>query len=207
MFAIAAIYAGVVLHGYALGMAHGLLSMTFVLLFVMAFHAVTGADGPLSGAWAEDNTRDALKSAKRKRRVLGWVDNLETLSGDVDHLVIARSGALLSLDSKWHAETNPTLCQRDTEAARRAARNAHLILKSLGHDQPVIPVVVMWGGAQSDLPAEHLVVGGVDVVQGRHLARWLEGFSTPTGDRAQLASLKKDLLRFRQRVQPTRRLA
>lgn len=207
MFAVAAVLLSWLVHGYARGFIQGVLLTAFLSLVLTAFHTITGAHRTISGAWGEDNTRDALKRAKRRRLISGWVDNLETQSGDVDHLVITRSGEVLALDSKWHADTDPTACARDTEAAWRASRKARLILKSLGYDVPVRPVVVIWGGAQSDLPAGHLVVGGIDVVKGSELVPWLKQFSSPIGDTSQLRVLHNELSAFRLRVQPDRRFA
>jgi hypothetical protein len=54
----------------------------------------------LSGVYGEDNTRDVLRRARRKRNIWSWIDNLEIQSADVDHLVIAPAG-IYAIDSKW----------------------------------------------------------------------------------------------------------
>ncbi len=61
----------------------------------------TGASRQLSGAYGEDNTRDALRAAHRRHHIWGWIDNLEVQGGDIDHLVLAPSG-IYAIDTKWH---------------------------------------------------------------------------------------------------------
>src|SRR5262245_20436625 len=84
---------------YARGVGHGVLAASFVWLVRMTF-AATGHSSRLYGQWGEQNTRDVLRSARRRRLIYGSVDNLEVRGGDVDHLVLTRTGAL-ALDSKW----------------------------------------------------------------------------------------------------------
>ena len=61
------------------------------------------------GAWGEDNTRDELQRAKRKKVIWGWVDSLTLQHGDIDHLVVTRRGGLVAIDSKWRSQANDTV--------------------------------------------------------------------------------------------------
>jgi len=84
----------------------------------------------LSGVYGEDNTREVLRRARRKRHIWSWIDNLEIQSADVDHLVIAPAG-IYAIDSKWHTtDLTSAVLHTDAAAARAAARRASLILRS-----------------------------------------------------------------------------
>ena len=69
------------------------------------------------GAWGEDNTRDELQRAKRRKLIWGWVDSLALQHGDIDHLVVTRRGGLVAIDSKWRSQANDTI-----EMARAAQK-------------------------------------------------------------------------------------
>jgi hypothetical protein len=92
-----------VLDGYALGFMDGVLATALVALVLTAFHASTGSIWQLAGAWGEENTRDVLRAAKRRRHIWGWIDSVAIADGDIDHLVVTRDGRLVAIDSKWHA--------------------------------------------------------------------------------------------------------
>ena len=51
------------------------------------------------GALGEGYTRDMLKSAAKKKAIWGFVEGIETRGGDIDDLVVTRSGGVLALDS------------------------------------------------------------------------------------------------------------
>ena len=114
------------------------------------------------GAWGEDNTRDELRRAKRKKVVWGWVDSLKLPVGDIDHLVVTRRGGLVAVDSKWRNRIN------DAAEMARAAQKVRLRAEALTRDllkgdsrgarrakvNPlgVTAVVVLWGPPNTAFP-------------------------------------------------------
>ncbi len=196
----------IVLDGYFLGLLQGLalsaLAASIWLIFLMA---TPGAQAHLAGCWGESCTRDVLRGGRRRGSILGWVDNLETAGGDVDHLVVTSSG-VLAIDSKWRGRRlSPHMLEADVHAASSSARRASLILRSLGHPADVTPVVVVWGGGR-ELLGRRRVIQGVHVVAGPHLRGWLR--DQARGDAAPLPdapAMLGDLRAFRQRVCPPRR--
>ncbi|WP_166389739.1 nuclease-related domain-containing protein [Nocardioides ochotonae] len=80
------------------------------------------------GAWGEDNTRDELQRAKRKRLVWAWVDSVTLQAGDIDHLVVTRNGGLVAIDSKWRSKIN------DAADMARAAQKVRLRAEGLTRD-------------------------------------------------------------------------
>ena len=190
--------------GYLVGFAHGLLAGSLVGMVCLVFLAFTGSIWQLAGAWGEDNTRDGLKWATRRRCIWGSIDNIELANGDIDHLVITSGGAI-AIDSKWHATArNHAGLAEDVRRANAAAAKAKSVLRSLGRPMDVRPVVVMWGAGQLDLPEGGGQFEGVDIVAGVHLRRWLRGLSTGDLERDQARVLLNDLADFRRRVDPAR---
>lgn len=170
------------------------------------------------GAWGEDNTRDELRRAKRKRLVWDWIDSVALQVGDIDHLVITRQGGLVAIDSKWRSEVADAtdmaqtahkvrlraealtrdLLKGDARGARRAKVNP-LSVKS---------VVVLWGPAQHGVPPD-AVVDGIEFVRGRKLVQWLAALDGQPVDRAAagvvLKSLEERRASMTQSQQSTRR--
>jgi hypothetical protein len=134
------------------------------------------------GAWGEDNTRDELRRAKRKKIVWGWVDSLALQVGDIDHLVVTRRGGLVAVDSKWRSRIN------DATEMARAAQKVRLRAEGLTRDLlkgdsrgarrakvnplSVTAVVVLWGPAQHGVP-EGARVDGIEFIAGRDFVSWL----------------------------------
>lgn len=145
------------------------------------------------GAWGEDNTRDELRRAKRKRVVWGWVDSLELPVGDIDHLVVTRRGGLVAVDSKWRSRVN------DAAEMARAAQKVRLRAEALTRDMlkgdsrgarrakvnplSVTAVVVLWGPAQHGIN-EGATVDGIEFVAGRNFVAWLRRLDGHTVDQA-----------------------
>ncbi len=161
------------------------------------------------GAWGEENTREELKRARRRRLVWGWVDSIELKAGDIDHLVVTRRGGLLAIDSKWRTDPSPSSGHVDqmAEEALRAARRAEWVAGSLLRKEPgghrarvsaqrVRPVVVIWGKAQSQLPAGYSA-HGVPFVRGREFLKWLRTVEGETVTRAAARDLVTRLGDFR----------
>lgn len=136
----------------------------------------------LRGAWGEDNTRSELHRAKRKRLIWDWVDSISLQNGDLDHLVVTRRAGLVAIDSKWRNEAADTadMARAAHRAKLRAEGLARTLLKSdfggrhraKSASIQVTPVVVLWGAAQSGVPA-NARIDGIDFVAGRHLLGWL----------------------------------
>jgi hypothetical protein len=188
--------------GYALGLAQGVFATALVPMILTSFLMVSGSAFQLSGAWGEDNTRDVLKSAKRKRHIHGWIDNLEVQGGDVDHLVITRAGAF-ALDSKWHSHgITPQVIAQDVERARASARRASNILRSISRPQPVTPVVILWGGDR-EWARGGRAEDGVRFVCGPELKSWLSVTTQVVSiDDRQAREILGELAAFKERVRP-----
>jgi hypothetical protein len=197
-----ALVASVGLRGYVLGALQGALAASYAWAVHTIFIA-TGNSSRMYGQWGEQNTRDKLKSARRRGVIYGFVDNVEIQGGDVDHLVLAAGGAF-ALDSKWHGRTitGETL-ERDRERALAAARRARSILLSERVVMDVIPVIVLWGGQQGNVPAGAIVRGGVHIVSGNHLRAWLSAYPQDAAlRRAEARDILAKLRDFQRRVRP-----
>lgn len=188
--------------GYFRGLAHGFLTATFGGMLLTAFVTTTGTIGQVVGAWGEDNTRDILKWARNRRLVHGWIDNVEVQGGDIDHLVATRTG-WIAIDSKWHSRSfDAELIAQDAERAKRAARRASLVLRSLRHNTEVRALAVCWGGSRHEIPDGIAIAHDVEFVDGTHLKRWLRELPDGTLDRQTARATLKELRQFRNRVRP-----
>lgn len=146
-----------------------------------------------AGSVGEDNTRDELRRAKRKKVAWGWVDSLELPVGDIDHLVVTRRGGLVAVDSKWRNRIN------DAVEMARAAHKVRLRAEALTRDLlkgdsrgarrakvnplSVTAVVVLWGPAQHGVP-EGAAVDGIEFIAGRNFVAWLQRLDGHTVDQA-----------------------
>jgi hypothetical protein len=158
----------------------------------------------LRGAWGEDNTRSELQRAKRKLLIWGWVDSISLQAGDLDHLVVTRRGGLVAIDSKWRNQANDTV--EMAQAARRvrtraeglALLRAERAARHRAKENPlrVVPVVVLWGAAQHDVP-DHAQVDGIDFVAGRRLLTWLRTLDGEPVDKSAAADVIDRLEKFR----------
>jgi hypothetical protein len=186
--------------GYFLGLVHGAFTALALAMVGLVHLAATGSLAQLAGAWGEDNTRDLLRWAKRRRLIYGWVDSLEIQGGDVDHLVAAPSG-WIAIDSKWHSQSlDRSVVVRDAERATRAARRASLILRSLTRRADARPVVFVWGGTRDELSDLDRMVAGVEFVSGSDLKEWFRRLPTGGTDRRSAIAALRDLRSFRSRV-------
>jgi hypothetical protein len=196
-----ALLSGLWVHGYVLGLIHAGALGVYAVAVTSTFFAHTRAVGLMAGAWGEDLTRDELDKARRRRLVWGSVHGVATAGGDVDHLVVTRSGGVLAVDSKWRNDPDRDDLVRDAAAATAAARRAQLVLRSLHHPVAVTPVVAVWGAGRRSVPAA-AEVDGVPFVDGGQLVRWMGSLSSQPVDRDTARRLLRDLRSFRQRVQP-----
>lgn len=187
-------------HTFAVGIVAWALFLTFLTGDPHAVHQ-------LRGAWGEENTQDLLKRARRKRLIWGWVDSISLNYGDIDHLVVTRHGGLVAIDSKWRNAFNP----QDRDAMARSAEKARLrangvvdtVLRGRGRAQratgPAVrirPLVVIWGGLQSEIP-DSARVDGVDFVAGNKLVAWLEGLTSDSIDKQAASELLRRIEAFR----------
>jgi hypothetical protein len=192
--------------GFLAGLFTGVLATSMVAMLGLIFLVVSGTTFQVSGAMGESNTADLLRAAARRKEILGWVDNLEIASGDVDHLVVTRAGIVV-IDSKWHSHgLDKSRLEADAAAALASAAHARNILRAVHHRPPVVTtLVVVWGGDQDAARGQqHL---GVDFVSGQELKAWLR--ANVTGGNAfndsQAGALLDDLVAFKRRVQPLHR--
>ena len=165
----------------------GVLQTGAVAAYLHLFYASFLAHDPVAlshvrGAWGEDNTRDELQRALRRKVVWGWVDSLALQYGDIDHLVVTREGGLVAIDSKWRGNLN------DGAEMARAARKVQLRAEALTRDLlkgrsrgtrrakvnplSITAVVVLWGPAQH-VVAEGTRVDDIEFIAGRELVGWL----------------------------------
>lgn len=196
-------FVSVLVGGYARGFLHGLLAASFLTAIYAVFILGTGQTFRLAGKWGEENTRDILRWGRRRGHILDWVDNLEIEGGDVDHLVIGKSG-LFAVDSKWHGHTVTSETVRlDRLRAEASARRARSIMRSLHVQHEVRPIVVVWGGQQTRMSGPSRPEGDTLFLPGRDLKNWLrtqsDGNIIGTAEGRDIASRLK---RFRHRVQP-----
>lgn len=154
------------------------------------------------GAWGEDNTRSELHRAKRKKLVWGWVDSLGLQYGDIDHLVITRTGGLVAIDSKWRSNVS------DAADMARAAKKVRLRAEGVTRDLlkgtargsrrakvnplSVTSVVVLWGAAQHEVP-DGAEVDGIEFISGRKLIDWLARLDGQPVDKAAALDMLRHL--------------
>lgn len=149
----------------------------------------------MRGAWGEDNTRDELKRAKRQGLIWGWVDSVPLRLGDIDHLVITRTGGVIVIDSKWRTSTS----LQDHEDMARAIAKVQLRSEALVRQlmkrgrgkhrdatkfHRVTPLLVVWGAEQDSVP-DDFRIDEIEVIGGPRLVEWLR---TQSGDIVDKAS-------------------
>jgi hypothetical protein len=172
---------------YVLGLSHAFILASCLLIAHSAFLAHDReAIWQLRGAWGEENTRDELKRAKRRRLIWGWVDSINLQAGDLDHLVVTRYGGLVALDSKWRSQATAADNMDIARAASRARLRAEALTQTLlkgergarhrdrANPLTVRSAVVLWGAAQHTVP-HGTQIDGIDFVAGRKLRQWLAG--------------------------------
>lgn len=170
---------------YAIGLFHAGLFAAALHLVNSAFLAhEASAVWQLRGAWGEENTRSELQKAKRRRLVWGWVDSISLQGGDLDHVVVTRSGGIVVLDSKWRSSIDADAVAEMTASAKKAAIRAQGLARSMlksergakhrARSQPVtvIAAVVLWGAARA-MVKDGREVDGVRFVDGHKLVDWL----------------------------------
>ena len=193
---------------YLLGLLHaGLCAAAAVLLLLAFFAHERQAIFQMRGAWGEENTRDELARAKRRRLIWGWVDSVSLEYGDIDHLVVTRAGGIVAIDSKWRTATNPGDLDAMARDAQKTRLRAEAVVRTQlqrgrgSHRRPttahrVTPLLVIWGPVQHTVPAA-ASVEGVDVVGGRQLRAWLKQLDGERVERGAARDLLDRLERFR----------
>src|SRR3954452_191659 len=113
---------------YFLGALHaGMGAIYFWFMSMAVLASDQDAIRHLRGAWGEENTREELKRAKRRRIIWDSVDSISLQRGDLDHVVITRRGGLVVLDSKWRNSATA----EDRAAILRAAQRTKSRCRSL----------------------------------------------------------------------------
>lgn len=200
---------GVGWHAYILGAIHVGLAATLLHLINSAVlaHERT-AVFQLRGAWGEDATRSELSRAKLRRLVWGWVDSISLQVGDLDHVVVTRSGGVVVLDSKFRTEVTGAGISDMAATAKRAKIRTEALTRQLltadrsgrhratGHPVTVTAGIVLWGPARRDVPPGH-VIDGVHFVDGRKLLPWLKRLSPSEVSKAAGADLLERLTQYR----------
>ncbi|MDP3967434.1 MAG: nuclease-related domain-containing protein [Nocardioides sp.] len=171
---------------YLLGVVHTAAVAAVLHLMQSAFLAhEREAIWHVRGAWGEENTRDVLRQAKRRRLVWGWVDSITTQGGDIDHLVLTRAGGLVVLDSKWRNQADRASVADMARSAHRARGRAQGVAQTVttrdtrgrrrapGGSLAVRPAVVLWGAAQHAVP-DGTEIEGVAFIPGTRLLGWFK---------------------------------
>ena len=160
----------------------------------------------LRGAWGEENTRDELRQAERKRMIWGRVDSIALRAGDLDHVVVTRSGGLVAIDSKWRSR--PTDTDDMARDAHKVKLRAEAVMSTLltgergarhrsrANPLEVTSIVVLWGAAQHGVP-EGARVDGIEFVAGRRLLAWLRNLDGQQVDEAVAEEVLQRLQTFR----------
>jgi hypothetical protein len=170
---------------YLLGAVHVGVAAAFVHLLHVAFLAHDRrALMHMRGAWGEENTREELKRARRRRLIWGWVDSISLRAGDIEHLVVTRRGGVVAIDSKWRNQHTSEDIAAMVQAANRVRLRAEGLTQTLLASErsarhrartnalTVRPLVVVWGAAQHDVP-DGATVDGIEFIAGRRLMKWL----------------------------------
>lgn len=205
---IVATWPGNGLRGYVLGVLHASIA-GITLYFVEAGFMAHDRQAiwHVRGAWGEENTRDELRRAKRRRLVWGWVDSITLERGDIDHVVVTRAGGLVVIDSKWRseidAESTSTMARdarlardRAEGVARRWLKKEHGSHRARTSSFAVTPAVVIWGPRQHTVP-DDAEVDGVRFVAGRQFLQWLRTLEGHEVQRDAALQLLKELEGFR----------
>jgi len=102
------------------------------------------------------------------------VNDLFVQGRNVDHVVVTPL-AVLAVETKWWGEASPEVHKGRRQAAmdqaRKNAGTLKHLLRSVGFDLPVWPVVVAWGPG-----AEPTQLGRVDVVAGEDARSWIAAY-------------------------------
>ncbi|WP_028645061.1 nuclease-related domain-containing protein [Nocardioides sp. URHA0020] len=199
---------------YLIGAFHTLwIALAIGMVGVMWLASSQKAVQYLRGALGEDNTTDVLKAAQRNA-VWGFVTGMETGGGDIDHLVVTRSGGVLAIDSKWSNQVTAELLETMATSARKAARRAESIMRSehvgtLKRERgarhradttsyTVRPVVVVWGAEGHRMP-DTVTRTDVAFVAGPRLAQWLRSLEGQVVEKTAATDLLNRLTGFRDR--------
>lgn len=193
---------------YCLGAIHAVLLTSYLwILNVVHLASDQQAIRNLRGAWGEENTRDELRSAKRRRVIWDWVDSINLQAGDLDHVVVTRRGGLVVLNSKWRNETSDTDRVAMARSAQRARQRCEGVARTLlSNDRrarhrsrnplAVRVAVVMWGALQAEIP-NGAQVDGVEFVTGRRLVSWLRSLDGDPVSKAAARDVARRLREYR----------
>jgi hypothetical protein len=164
------------LPGWSRGFAAGVWLSSGAWLIVFTVVLATGTAPRMMGDQGEKFTASELRRLRRR----GWrvINRVALKRGwDIDHVAIGRGGVLV-IETKWSAD--PWTLDADADdRVRRAvertashARNIHRMVPNHVASVAIVPVVVLWGGNNSDdLPLR--VIDGVTVLRGTDLRLWL----------------------------------
>jgi hypothetical protein len=193
---------------YLMGCLHVAIVAAYFGTIVVTFLVhERGAILQLRGAWGEDFTQDELKRARRRKLIWGWVDSVTLQTGDIDHLVVTKSGGLVAIDSKWRSGAEhldrAAVAREATRARLRAEGFVNSFLRAerssrraSGKAFRVRPLVVVWGVGDDALPV-NAAVDGVDIIEGHGLVNWLARLDGDTIDEAAAAEVLAEIERRR----------
>jgi nuclease-like protein len=140
--------------------------------------------------WRETRGVEAeARSGELVSSVPQWlvVNDLFVQGRNIDHVVVTPL-AVLAVETTWWGEASPEVHrgrrQGAVDQARKNAGTLKLLLRSVGFDLPVWPVVVAWGPG-----ADPTQLGRVDVVAGEDACSWIAAYQNGAihGDLAERA--------------------
>ncbi|MCY7396452.1 MAG: hypothetical protein LH468_09940 [Nocardioides sp.] len=118
-------------------------------------------------------TGGVLRALRRRRKVLGWVPQMPNGAEASFDLVLTAAGPLAIDSVRGEGELEPAYVVLVAARARDAARQAQSVFGVAGFFDPVLPVVVVWGGDAYAVPAGGCLLHDVLFLRGRELKHWL----------------------------------
>lgn len=196
----------VLLHSpaYFVGLIHGVVLVATPAIVTAGFLLSGDSALLIAGAYSESFTREEVAVAIKRGYVHRAVHNIEAgPPTDVDHLLLTPAGAIALESKRRFCGASDHWLMGAVAQTRAAGRKASsvMISKHVGQRMAVRAVLVVWGGAQRELP-QHSIVDGVDVVRGQDLTNWLQQFAHGDLGHTQAAHLHGLLEAFARTRQP-----
>jgi hypothetical protein len=185
------------------GMAVGVLLSSWAWAVAMVVLQMTGTGSTLMGAQAERWTSEALHDLhKRGWRLLDAVP-LKRGEGDVDHIALGPPG-VFCIETKWSASDwfsskQRFYLERAIGAAKwRAERFMNKRVAFGLKDQPIHPVLVLWGAKVGDRPEAEAIFlrNGVTVIAGPWLQRWAASLGSDELSQERIAAAADAIERY-----------
>lgn len=123
------------------------------------------------GATAEEWTTQALRKLDRK----SWsvIDDIPFEDGNVDHVVVG-PGRIYAVETKWMSNSGRDGVWAKSAASQAAASAGRIrrLLRSIGLEREVVPVLVIWGDGAKPFEGRRQFFGDTRVVSGYVADDW-----------------------------------